>query len=154
PNSVGLDGALRFAFRIVLFWLPRAGQDRAFAAFCKLPGIRSFLRIARRLGLGQLVADGVKMLGKEDIVPGGADGAVFRVAPYLALAGAFLPFAALPFAQNLVMLEVPVGALYAIAVSGITVMALLMAGWGSGNKWSLLGGMRAVSQVVSYEIPI
>jgi NADH-quinone oxidoreductase subunit H len=119
-----------------------------------LPGVRQFLRIAKSLGLGQLVADGVKMLGKEDMVPAGADGLVFRLAPYLALCGAFLPFCVVPFAHHLVMLEVPVGALFAIAMSGITVLALKMAGWGSGNKWSLLGGMRAVAQLVSYEIPV
>jgi NADH-quinone oxidoreductase subunit H len=154
PNTASIAGPLRFLFRVLFFFLPRASQDRLFAAFCKLPGVSWLLRVLQRLGLGQLVADGVKMLGKEDIVPRGADGAVFRLAPYLALAGAFLPFCALPFAHHLVMLEIPVGALYAIAVSGITVLALLMAGWGSGNKFSLLGGMRAVAQLVSYEIPI
>ncbi|MCC6784560.1 MAG: NADH-quinone oxidoreductase subunit H [Planctomycetes bacterium] len=154
PNSAGVEGPLRLLFRIVLCFLPRARQDRAFARFCALPGIRTGLRLAQRFGLGQLVADGIKMLGKEDLVPSGADGVVFRTAPYLALCGAFLPFCAMPFAQNVVMLEVPVSALFAVAVSGITVMALLMAGWGSGSKWSLLGGMRAVAQFVSYEIPI
>ncbi|MDO8349154.1 MAG: NADH-quinone oxidoreductase subunit H [Planctomycetota bacterium] len=154
PNTVGLEGPLRFAFRIALFFLPRAAQDRVFVGFCKLPVVRPLLSLMTRLGVGQLAADGVKMLGKEDIVPRGADGWVFRTAPYLALSGAFLPFCALPFAHHVVMLEVPVGALYVIAVSGITVLALLMAGWGSGNKFSLLGGMRAVAQLVSYEIPI
>lgn len=154
PNSVGLDGPLRFAFRMLLCFLPRTTQDKAFATFTNLPGIRQFLRIAKSLGLGQLAADGVKMLGKEDLIPAGADGIVFRLAPYLALTGAFLPFCVVPFAHHLVMLEVPVGALYAIAVSGVTVMALKMAGWGSGSKWSMLGGMRAVAQLVSYEIPV
>jgi NADH-quinone oxidoreductase subunit H len=154
PNSAGVEGPLRLVFRIALFFLPRERQDRAFARFCALPVVRGALRLAQRFGLGQLVADGIKMLGKEDLVPSGADGVVFRIAPYLALCGAFLPFCAMPFAQNVVMLEVPVSALFAVAVSGITVMALLMAGWGSGSKWSLLGGMRAVAQFVSYEIPI
>ena len=154
PNSASLEGPLRFAFRIVLCFLPRATQDRALAGFLKLPLVRSLLPMLQKLGIGQLAADGVKMLGKEDIVPRGADGAVFRIAPYLALSGAFLPFCVLPFAHHVVMLEVPVSALYVIAVSGITVLALLMAGWGSGNKFSLLGGMRAVAQLVSYEIPV
>ncbi|MFO1055239.1 MAG: complex I subunit 1 family protein [Planctomycetota bacterium] len=154
PNAVGLEGPLRFAFRTLLFFLPRPKQDRAFGAFCRAPGIAWALRVARSLGIGQLVADTVKMIGKEDIVPRGADGVVFRVAPYLAVIGSLLPFCALPFAQYLVMLEIPIGALYAIAISGITVMALLMAGWGSGSKFSLLGGMRAVAQMVSYEIPV
>jgi NADH-quinone oxidoreductase subunit H len=154
PNSAGLDGPLRFAFRTALFFLPRARQDRAFAAFCNVRPVRSFLLLSRRLGLGQFVADGIKMLGKEDIVPTGADGRVFRLAPYLALAGAFLPFCVVPFGQHVVMLETDVAALFAIAVSGIVVVALKMAGWGSGSKWSLLGGMRAVAQLVSYEVPI
>ncbi len=150
PNTVGLDGVLRLVVRLSLPFLGRASQDRLIARLSALPG----MALARTLGLGQLAADGVKMLGKEDFVPAGADGVVFRLAPYLALMGAFLPFAAIPFAQNVVALEVPVGSLYAAAVGGITVMALLMAGWGSGNKFSLLGGMRAVAQVVSYEIPV
>lgn len=154
PNSVGLDGPLRLGFRLALFFLPRAKQDRAFAAFCNFPPVRTGLLLARRLGLGQLVADGVKMLGKEDIVPAGADGVVFRLAPYLALVGSFVPFCVVPFSHHLVMLETETSALFAIAAAGITVMALKMAGWGSGSKWSLLGGMRAVAQLVSYEIPV
>jgi NADH-quinone oxidoreductase subunit H len=87
-------------------------------------------------------------------VPTGADGLVFRLAPYLALVGAFLPWCVVPWSHHLVMLETPVAALFAIASSGIVVVALKMAGWGSGSKWSLLGGMRAVAQLVSYEVPI
>jgi NADH-quinone oxidoreductase subunit H len=79
---------------------------------------------------------------------------VFRLAPYVALTGAFLPFCVVPFGHHVVMLETEVAALFAIAVSGIVVVALKMAGWGSGSKWSLLGGMRAVAQLVSYEVPI
>lgn len=154
PNSAGLDGPLRLCCRVLLCFLPRAVQDRVFARCCALPVVRTLLALSRRLGLGQLVADGVKMLGKEDLVPAGADGLVFRLAPYLAMVGAFLPFCVVPFAHHLVMLETSVGALFAIAVSGITVLALKMAGWGSGNKFSLLGGMRAVAQLISYEIPI
>ncbi len=154
PNSAGLDGPLRLAFRILLFWKPRDAQDRAFARFCEVRVVSTVLRVGRRLGLGQLVADGVKMLGKEDIVPAGTDGLVFRLAPYLALVGAFLPFCVVPFTHHLVMLESGTSTLFAIACAGITVLALKMAGWGSGSKWSLLGGMRAVAQLVSYEIPV
>jgi NADH-quinone oxidoreductase subunit H len=150
PNTVGVDGIVRLVVRITLPFLARAAQDRLVVRISSLPG----MSLIRALGLGQLAADGVKMIGKEDIIPAGTDGLVFRCAPYIALTGAFLPFAVIPFAQNVVALEVPVGALYAIAVSGVTVMGLLMAGWGSGNKFSLLGGMRAVAQVVSYEIPV
>ena len=154
PNSAGLDGPLRLLFRTLLFFLPRATQDKALARFSALPVVRTVLALARRLGVGQLLADGVKMLGKEDIVPSGADGLVFRLAPYVALVGSFLPFCVVPFTHHVVMLETEVSALFAIAVAGVTVLALKMAGWGSGSKWSLLGGMRAVGQLVSYEIPV
>jgi NADH-quinone oxidoreductase subunit H len=154
PSSAGLDGPLRFCFRMALFFLPRERQDRIFAAFCNVKPVRTLLVVSRRLGLGQFVADSIKMLGKEDIVPRGADGLVFRLAPYVALVGAFLPYCVLPFSQHVVMLEADVGALFAIAASGLVVVALKMAGWGSGNKFSLLGGMRAVAQLVSYEVPI
>jgi NADH-quinone oxidoreductase subunit H len=150
PNTVGIDGIVRLVVRLGGFFLPRASQDRLVERICALPGV-GLLKV---LGLGQLAADGVKMIGKEDFIPAGTDGLIFRAAPYLALTGAFLPFAVIPFAQDLVALEVPVAALYALAVSGVTVIALLMAGWGSGNKFSLLGGMRAVAQVISYEIPV
>lgn len=150
PNTAGLDGLLRFLVRVGAFFLPRATQERLIARLCRLPG----MGLARRLGLGQLVADGIKMLGKEDLIPANADGWVFRIAPYLAMCGALLPFAAIPFGQHLAALEVSVAALYVAAAGGLTVIALFMAGWGSGNKFSLLGGMRAVAQVVSYEIPV
>jgi NADH-quinone oxidoreductase subunit H len=154
PNSVGIEGILVLAVRLGAFFLPRVRQDALIGAIARLPGVAWTLAMVRRLGLGQLAADGVKMLGKEDVVPAGADGLVFRCAPYLALVGAFLPFVVVPFSNQLVMAELSVGAVYLGAVGGLVVIALLMAGWGSGNKWSLLGGMRAVAQVVSYEIPV
>ena len=154
PNTVGLDGIVVLTVRLAAFFLPRSAQDRIVARIVGLPGIRQGLAVARNLGIGQLAADGVKMLGKEDLIPAGADGLVFRLAPYLALTGAFLPFVAIPFSNHLIALDVPVGALYVVAASGFTVIGLVMAGWGSGNKFSLLGGMRAVAQVVSYEIPV
>ncbi len=154
PEDAGLDGVLRFAVRIGLAFLPRAAQDRVAAGLAGLPGVRQLLLLARRSGLGQLAADGVKMLGKEDLIPSSADAMVFRLAPYVALCGALLPFCAIPWAQRVVALPVPVGVLYVVATSGMAVVALFMAGWGSGSKWSMLGGMRAVAQVVSYEIPV
>jgi NADH-quinone oxidoreductase subunit H len=154
PNSVGLDGVLRLGVRLGLCWLPRSAQDRTLARIQGLPVVRPVLELARRLGLGQLAADGVKMLGKEDLVPAGTDGRIFRLAPYLALLGALLPFAVIPWGNHLVMIESGAAAVYVMATGGLAVVALLMAGWGSGNKFSLLGGMRAVAQVVSYEIPV
>jgi NADH-quinone oxidoreductase subunit H len=119
-----------------------------------LPVVRSLLPMLQKLGIGQLAADGIKMLGKEDIVPRGADGAVFRLAPYLALYGCVPAVLRGAVCAPRGDARGVGGALYVIAVSGITVLALLMAGWGSGNKFSMLGGMRAVAQLVSYEIPV
>ena len=150
PNTAGMDGVLIFAARLLLPWLGRARQDALVARMATWP----VLRLLQRWGIGQLAADGVKMVGKEDLIPAGVDGAVFRVAPYLALMGAFLPFAVIPFSQHVVALECGVSAVYVVAVAGLSVFALFMAGWGSGNKFALLGGMRAVAQVVSYEVPV
>jgi NADH-quinone oxidoreductase subunit H len=154
PEDAGLEPVVRAVVRLSLPFLGRARQERLAAGLCGLPGIRHGLAVARRSGLGQLAADGMKMLGKEDLIPADADALVFRLAPYLALAGALLPFAAIPWAQGVCALPVPVGVLYVAATAGMAVVALVMAGWGSGSKWSMLGGMRAVAQVVSYEIPV
>ena len=130
-------------------------------------GIATFLerRIAGRMqsrigpnrvgpqGLLQFLADGVKLLQKEDLIPGDADPILFRIAPYLVFLGVFLTFAALPFSSTLVAQNLNIGVLYVLSVTSIVVVGILMSGWASNNKWSLLGGMRAAAQIVSYEIP-
>lgn len=154
PNTAGVDGPIRLVIRLLLPKLARDRQDQLLQTIITLPGLRVVLGILQNWGIGQLAADGVKMIGKEDLIPAGVDGLVFRLAPYLALMGAFLPFAAIPFSQHVVALECGVSAVYVVAVAGLAVFALFMAGWGSGNKFALLGGMRAVAQVVSYEVPV
>ena len=154
PNTAGMDGVLIFASRLLLPWLGRARQNALVARLSTWPVVGPVLRMLQQSGIGQLAADGVKMIGKEDLIPAGVDGVVFRIAPYFALMGAFLPFAAIPFSQHVVALECGVSAVYVVAVAGLAVFALFMAGWGSGNKFALLGGMRAVAQVVSYEVPV
>ncbi|MBI3070854.1 MAG: NADH-quinone oxidoreductase subunit NuoH [Deltaproteobacteria bacterium] len=104
-------------------------------------------------GLLQWVADAVKLLLKEDIVPTNADPILFRAAPYLVFMGVYLTFAALPFTTSLVVADFNLGILYLIGVTAVVVVGLLMAGWASNNKWALLGGMRSAAQIVSYEIP-
>ncbi|KAB2841514.1 NADH-quinone oxidoreductase subunit NuoH [bacterium] len=130
-------------------------------------GILSFIerRIAGRMqdrigpnrvgpqGILQFLADGIKSLLKEDLIPKDADKPLFVIAPYLVFLGMFTTFVALPFASKLVVADLNVGILYIFATSSLTVVGLVMAGWGSGSKWSMLGGMRAAAQVISYEIP-
>ncbi len=104
-------------------------------------------------GLLQAVADGVKMFTKEDIVPRAADKWVHLVAPVISVAPVMLIFAVLPWGRGLNPADTGVSILFVIAVSSVAAVGLMMAGWGSNNKFALLGAMRAVAQMVSYEIP-
>jgi NADH-quinone oxidoreductase subunit H len=105
-------------------------------------------------GLLQTLADGVKLLAKEDIVQRGADEALFRFAPYVVFLAAFAGFVVLPFAPGVVAADLQVGIFYFLALIGLETIGIVMAGWSSNNKWSLLGSMREVAQVVSYELPL
>jgi NADH-quinone oxidoreductase subunit H len=104
-------------------------------------------------GFLQWLADGIKNMLKEDIVPTAADGPLFRLAPYVVMMGFVGTFAALPFTSALIIADLNVGILYVTAVTALVVVGILMAGWASNNKWSLLGGIRSAAQIVSYEIP-
>ncbi len=105
-------------------------------------------------GLLQFLADGVKLLLKEDIIPFYADKWLFIIAPYIVFTASFAAFVPLSYGDHVVVANLNVGVLYIIAISSVVSMAILMGAWGSNNKWSLFGGMRAVAQIVSYEIPI
>jgi len=105
-------------------------------------------------GIFQPVADGIKMLTKEDIVPSGADYWVHLLAPILIMIPALLVYAVLPFGQGLRGTDLNIGILYIIALGSIGTIAILMAGWSSNNKYALLGAFRVVAQLVSYEIPM
>jgi NADH-quinone oxidoreductase subunit H len=105
------------------------------------------------LGLLQTVADTVKLLIKEDIVPYAADKALFRVAPVLVLVTTFLVFVVVPFGKGIIGADLDIGLVYFLAVSGLTVIGILAGGWASNNKYSLMGGMRSAAQIVSYEAP-
>src|SRR5262245_49615702 len=104
-------------------------------------------------GFLQWLADGLKNLLKEDIIPSAADKWLFSMAPYLVVIGFIATFAVIPFSQVLVIADLNIGILYVTAVTGLVVVGVLMAGWASNNKWSLLGGIRSAAQIVSYEIP-
>jgi NADH-quinone oxidoreductase subunit H len=104
-------------------------------------------------GFLQWLADGIKSLLKEDIVPAAADKLLFKLAPYVVMVGFVAAFVVLPFGGPLIIADLNVGILYVTAVTALVVVGILMAGWSSNNKWSLLGGIRSAAQIVSYEIP-
>ncbi len=104
-------------------------------------------------GTLQWLADGVKLFLKEDFIPAQADKLIFRIAPYFVFVGSFLPFAALPLWDRFVPVPMNIGLLYIIAVTAMVTPGIVLAGWGSNNKWALLGGMRSAAQLISYEVP-
>ena len=95
----------------------------------------------------------MKLLLKEDIVPGSVDKLLFKMAPFIVFLGAFAAFVVLPFGASSFVTDLNIGILYIIAVSSLSVIGIIIAGWASNNKYSLYGSMRAAAQVVSYEIP-
>jgi len=105
-------------------------------------------------GWSQTIADTVKLLLKEDIIPTAVDQPLFRMAPYIVFTGALASFAVIPFAANLIGADLNIGVYYLVAVSSLVVIGILMAGWASNNKWALYGAMRSAAQMVSYEIPV
>lgn len=105
-------------------------------------------------GLLQFLADGVKMMTKEDVMPFTADKFLFYLAPLLALVGVFATLAVLPFSSGFTMADLNVGVFYLIAISSLVGVAVFLGGYSSNSKWSMLGGMRGASQIISYEIPV
>jgi NADH-quinone oxidoreductase subunit H len=104
-------------------------------------------------GTLQTLADAVKLLLKEDIVPHNADRALHLMAPFLIFAAAIGAFCALPYSSEFLIANFDIGVLFVLAITSLTVIGIIIAGWASNNKWSLLGGMRSAAQIVSYEIP-
>ncbi len=145
----------------------------AFSAVVLIPfflpfaGITSWLerRIAGRMqsrvgpningpqGFLQWIADGVKAMEKEDLMPDDADKPLFKVAPYFVFMGVGATLVAIPFSEYLVLSDLNVGIFYIISVTSFVTVGILLAGWSSNNKWSLIGGVRSASQMISYEIP-
>ncbi len=103
-------------------------------------------------GFLQWLADGLKNFLKEDLIPNEADRVLFRLAVYPVFAGVFLTFVVLPFGPWIVGADLDVGLVYLLAVTALVVTGIIMAGWASNNKWSLLGGIRSAAQMVSYEV--
>ena len=111
-------------------------------------------RTGGRFGWLQSLADGIKLLAKEDLMPDGADGMLFRLAPYVSFCASFCAFIALPFAFDFVGVRLNVGVFFVVAVLGLEVFGVILAGYASASKWSLFGAMREAAQVVSYEVPL
>jgi len=104
-------------------------------------------------GLLQSVADVVKLLGKEDLIPGAADRWAFILAPLVALVPSLMIYAVLPFNWDATITRLDIGVLYVLALATLPTISIVMAGWASYNKYTLLGGMRAAAQLISYEVP-
>lgn len=156
PDWALMAGAIAIPILFVLAVFP------GIFAYTTLVERKALGRIQNRLGpnrvgrwgILQPIADGVKLLTKEDIVPRRADKFVHFLAPVIAVIPALLLFSVVPVGFGLVPVDLNIGILFAFAVSTASVLALFMGGWASRNKFSLLGAMRAVAQVVSYEVPM
>ncbi len=105
-------------------------------------------------GVLQSIADAIKLLLKEDIRPADADTLIWWLAPFFAVVPSVMAFVVIPFGENLIPKDLNVGILYIASISSVCVIGIFMAGWGSNNKYSLLGGMRSAAQIISYEVPL
>ena len=139
---VGIFALVMF---MVMTWIERKGIARIQN--------RIGPNLAGPWGLLQPIADGVKALTKEDITPDKADRVVYNIAPILTAMAAMLVFAVIPFGPGLIGADINIGIFYILAVGGLGIIAILMAGWSSNNKYALLGAFRVVAQLVSYEVP-
>ena len=166
----GLMGADASALARQLYYLLGMitfGAIVVFGFILPIAGITSWLerrvwaRMQSRIGPNrvgpfgflQWLADGLKNLLKEDVIPTAADPLLFRLAPYVVVTGFVAAFVAVPFAGALIIADLNIGILYITAVTSLVVVGILMAGWSSNNRWSMLGGIRSATQIVSYEIP-
>jgi NADH-quinone oxidoreductase subunit H len=107
-----------------------------------------------RWGWAQLIADGVKFFQKEDIIPDDADRPIFKIAPALVLASTVALVVVIPFGPGLAFRNLELGLFFALAISSLSTIGVLIAGWSSANKYSLIGGLRAAGQLIAYELPL
>nr|WP_211262147.1 NADH-quinone oxidoreductase subunit NuoH [Nitriliruptor alkaliphilus] len=160
PSVMDIDGAywlsvlLKIAFVLGLFFVvPLIGGYLEHKAMARMQHRRGPVE-AGPFGSLQLVADGIKFIQKEDIIPAAADRWVFAIAPGVALVPAMLIFLVVPLGPGVWAEDLELGLFYALAITSITVIGILMGGWASANKFSLIGGMRAAAQLIAYELPL
>lgn len=153
-NNVWLDAFIRLAIIVLVMTVVVMGLiwfERKFVG-----------RIQMRLGpmrtgpfgILQSIADAVKLLGKEDLRPRSADRWLFELAPYAVFVPVFLAFVTIPFTATWVVRHLELGLFFVVAVTSLSTIGLLMAAWGSDNKYAVLGGLRAAAMLISYEIPL
>ncbi|MCP4174969.1 MAG: NADH-quinone oxidoreductase subunit H [Fuerstiella sp.] len=130
-----------------LIWLERKGSGR-------IQDRLGPTRVGGRFGWLQSLADGIKLIQKEDLCPPVADAMLFRSAPYIVCLASFAAFVVLPFSHNWVAVSADCGLFILLSILSLEVFGIIMAGYSSGSKWSLFGGMREAAQMVSYEIPL
>ncbi|MGA3070973.1 MAG: NADH-quinone oxidoreductase subunit NuoH [Terracidiphilus sp.] len=153
-------------------WQPAAGVVLSVAVIvCLFPALFALTVLLERKGLGRMqnrigpnrvgpfgilqpIADAIKSLTKEDIVPTRADGVVHFLAPVVQVVAVFMGFAVLPMGRNMTLVKMDASLLFYFAIGASTELSVFMAGWSSRNKYSLLGAMRAVAQMISYEVPL
>ena len=147
--SLFLKASLLLSFILVVVLVLTLAERKALARIQQRKGPN---RVGFK-GFLQPVADALKLLTKEDILPSSANKRIFWIAPLAVFLPGFLIWVTIPMAQELVLSNLDMGLFYVTAISVLSVMGLLMAGWGSANKWAMIGGLRAAGQLISYEIP-
>lgn len=136
---------------ILVFALVAIWGERKIAGF--IQDRLGPMRVGGWHGWAQSFADLLKLLQKEDIIPTDASKFLFKFAPFMMFTASFAAFAVIPFSSNYIGSNINIGVFYLLAVTSILTLSVIMAGWASNNKWSLLGGMRSAAQMVSYEVP-
>ncbi|MHB0885379.1 MAG: NADH-quinone oxidoreductase subunit NuoH [Bacillota bacterium] len=131
---------------LILIWLERKFSGR-------LQSRLGPMRVGRPHGWAQTLADTIKLLVKEDVIPRGVDRWLYVIAPAVVFTPALLVWAVVPFTKNWIVSDINVALIYVAAAGSLAVLGVFMSGWGSNNKWSLLGAMRAAAQIISYEVP-
>jgi NADH-quinone oxidoreductase subunit H len=150
-----LDVVLRFAVILVIFLvLPLIVGQTEHKVMAHMQSRLGPMYAGGFHGWAQLIADGVKFMQKEDVIPAAADRRIFMLAPGVALVPYLVVLIALPVDDGFVGVDLELGLFFVLAVMGIGVLGAIMAGWASANKYSVLGGMRAAAQLVSYELPL